>query len=148
VLYFDTSALLAVYTARSQTAVISDFLRSEGKPIGIWSFTEVEFESAMKQLIRQKELTQAQRLDIQTLYLSDQKLGRVNIKEIEDVRDIHDIAKSIIAKPKYAEKALDAIHVAAAIKLKSTTFFSLDKRQRAMAKREKLTIFPEKIIGE
>ena len=147
-LYFDTSALVAVYTKRTETSLIGSFLKTEGKPIGIWSFTEVEFESALKQLIRIKELTNAQRLDIQTFFLGDQKLGRVISKKVKDVSNIHEIAKSIIAKPNFAEKALDAIHVASAINFNANTFVSLDKKQREMARREKLTVFPEKIKGE
>jgi len=147
VLYFDTSALVAVYTIRRETSLIGEFLKEKGKPIGIWSFTEVEFESALKQLVRMKELTNAQRLDIQTIFIGDQKLGRVSFKKVKDVVDIHDIAKSIIAKPDFEERALDAIHVASAISFNAKTFVSLDKKQREMARREKLMIFPEKLKG-
>ncbi len=143
VLYFDTSALIAVYIHRSQTAKISKFLKDQCKPIGIWSFTEVEFESALKQLVRMKEITNTQKLDIQTLFLGDQKLGRVISKEVKNVSDIHDIAKSIIAKPKFAERTLDTIHVASAVFFQATTFLSLDHRQCSMAKREGLAVFPQ-----
>jgi predicted nucleic acid-binding protein len=148
VLYFDTSALMAIYTIRDGSPEIMDFLNSKKSPITTWSFTEVEFESALKQLVRMKVLTEAKRLDAQAFYLSDTKLGRVNSRVVLDVRDIHDIAKSIIAKPKYNERSMDAIHVASSIYFKCKTFVSLDLKQRNMARRERLSVFPESIKGE
>ena len=147
-LYFDTSALIAVYTYRDETGEMDQLLGSEMTPIVIWSFTEVEFESALQQLVRTKELTQMTRMDIQTLFQTDKHLGRVLVQSVLDVSKIHEIAKMIIGKPNFSERALDAIHVASALIFEASTFISLDVKQRSMAKREGLAVYPIKVKGE
>ena len=146
--YFDTSALIAVYTYRDETGEIDQLLNNEMTPIVIWSFTEVEFESALQQLVRTKELTQMTRMDIQTLFQTDKHLGRVLVQSVLDVSKIHEIAKMIIGKPNFSERALDAIHVASALIFEASTFISLDVKQRSMAKREGLAVYPIKVKGE
>lgn len=141
-IYFDSSALISLFIKRKYSHDISEFIRKQNEPIHIWSFGLVEYHSALKQLLKMGEITECQRQTAIIRLEVEINLGRIYIERNLDVNSIHELAILLIDKPAYKERALDTIHVASAMKLKSSCFVSSDYNQQELARREKLIVAP------
>ena len=142
-IYFDTSALISLFIKRKYSHAISEFIRNQNEPIHIWSFGLVEYHSGLKQLLRMGDITESQRQTAIIKLEVEINLGRIFVEKDLDVNSIHELAILLIDKPAFKERALDTIHVASAMKLRSSCFVSSDYKQQDLARREKLIVAPK-----
>jgi predicted nucleic acid-binding protein len=149
ILYLDSSALLKLYVAEADSNVVHQWARSAD----ILASCRIALVEAMSGLARR------------------QRDGTLNAVEVEQVRlafladwdgyvalDMNEVAAAALVQ-RHALRALDAIHLAAALRLASAPelastsadgtvrFASFDQRQRAAAAAEGLAVLPPDALG-
>ena len=138
--YLETSFLVSLYTLDSNSASAVAAVQSSGGPFPLTSFGELELINAIELRQFRREITSAQA-----------KLGRVDLSR--DLRaGLFQRAPTTPAVYKEAlrlahshtarlgVRSLDILHVASALELGFTAFYTFDKRQGQLARAAGLTL--------
>jgi predicted nucleic acid-binding protein len=141
--YADTSFLVSLYTQDANSIEASEALLERRVPVLITPFGEAEFVNSVEQRVFRKELSPAQ--------------SETALREFQ--RDL-DAASFLIVRPvpsptydraillsrqhtrTLGTRGMDIVHVAIALELKVTDFFTFDKDQAKLAKRAGLAVRP------
>ena len=91
----------------------------------------------------QTTMTQA----LQELHYKED-INQVVRKVSVDLDQIFDVAIKLTDKKGFNSRSLDTIHVAGAKAFNCTHFLSTDKNQRVLARKQGLTILPDKLTEE
>ena len=136
--YWDTSALVPLVIAETESERVRDWLR-EDSLIVTWAWTRVELVSAVERRARQGVLTREQRRACIDRFES----LAVQWDEVTDLLSVRSRAIPLLAR--YPLRAADAAQLAAALLVAegnpvSLRFLSLDERLAAAADLEGLVV--------
>lgn len=131
--YFDSSALVAIYVAGPFSARV----RSEVVRFGAVAFTplhDLEVRNAFRALHGRKALSAAQRTELERLLDLDLRAGRLASTSL-DLAAVFLRAEQLSAAhtSKLLCRSLDILHVAAALELRRAELVSADERQLHLA---------------
>lgn len=140
-LYFDTSALLKLYTPERETARLSRWLQDQGLPLVFTSLHELELFNSLELKLFRKEIS---RSDVE--------------KSSKDIRG--DVGRGVYFRPPISwnevftvsvglshshtategYRSLDILHVASALVLNCSHFVTYDNPQLRLARRSGLNV--------
>jgi predicted nucleic acid-binding protein len=139
--YADTGFLISLYGQDDHSAAATALVMS--KPVFILtSLSEAEFTNAVELQVFRKQWTRREARLVHEHFLQHQGAGIFQMEPLgSEVWE-----KALILSRRYSAKlgtrTLDLLHVAAALFLKPDVFYTFDKRQRRLAKAERLRVLP------
>jgi predicted nucleic acid-binding protein len=141
--YADTSFLISLYTQDSNSAHAAAALVERREPIFITPFGEVEFVNSVEQRVYRNEISPG--LAENSLHTFQSDLDAASFLTARPVPgSAYD--RAILLSRQHTRmlgaRGMDVIHVAIALELKATVFFTFDKDQAKLAKRAGLTVRP------
>ena len=138
--YADTGFLVSVYGQDSNSAMATSLVRS--KPMFLLtSLGEVEFTNVELRVFR-KEWTRREARSVRDVFQQHQAAGVFRPAPLGSEIWEKALALSRGHRAKLGTRTLDLLHVASALILKPDVFYTFDKRQRALAKTQRLRILP------
>jgi predicted nucleic acid-binding protein len=139
--YADTGFLVSLYGQDNHSAVATTLVRS--KPVFLLTpLGETEFTNAVELRVFRREWTRREARSVRELFLQHQAAGVFRMAPLgSEVWE-----KAQILSPRHSAmfgtRTLDLLHVAAALVLRPDVFYSFDKRQRKLARAQRLRILP------
>ena len=139
--YADTGFLVSLYGQDAHSDAATALVKS--KPVFILTpLGEAEFTNAVELRLFRKEWTRAEARSVHESFLQHQAAGVFRVEPIgSDVWE-----KALVLSRRYTAKfgarTLDLLHVVAALVLKPDAFYTFDKRQRKLARAERLRVLP------
>lgn len=131
--YWDTSALAALYLPEANSAAATAMLRSHRAHVLFTELQELELTNAIQLRVFRKELDVAAGAADRAAVEEDRRLGIYLSTPLPPSAFATAIRLSVERTARNGACALDLLHVAAALELRADTFFTFDKRQRALA---------------
>ena len=139
--YADTGFLVSLYGQDSNSAMATTLVRS--KPVFLLtSLGEAEFTNAVELRVFRKEWTRREARSVHDLFLQHQAAGVFRMAPLGSNTWEKALALSRHHSAKLATRTLDLLHVAAVLVLKPDVFYTFDKRQRKLARTQRLRILP------
>jgi predicted nucleic acid-binding protein len=139
--YADTGFLVSLYGQDDLSATAAELVKSEPvfmlTPVG-----EAEFINALELRVFRKEWTRREARSVRDVFLQHQAAGVFRPAPLGSEVWEKALALARRHSSKLGARTLDLLHVASAILLKPDVFYSFDKRQRKLAKAERLRILP------
>jgi predicted nucleic acid-binding protein len=141
--YFDTGVLVKAYVFETGTPEALALIKRVKPPIPLTHLHGIEIRNALRLKCGRKEITEAEMKASLHLFQDDIEAGRLE-------RAAYELAglfqRAELLSSKHASltlaRTLDILHVAAALEIGCKEFISFDKRQRNLAHRERLRIWP------
>ena len=143
--YADTSFLVSLYGRDLHSPAAITEVRTH-KPIFVLTpFVEAEFTNAVELRVFHKEWTPAEARGVRKEFAQDLSSGILRIEGLPD--EVFVLARRLSSRhtAKVGTRSLDVIHVASALLLRPSVFYSFDERQRRLAEAEGLTVRPSLI---
>jgi predicted nucleic acid-binding protein len=139
--YADTSFLVSLYVLDANSALAAAQMKRAILPIVLTPFGEFELANALYLRLFRKELAPSKVKAARALITKDIGDGVLELKPLSPA--VYDRAKLIARKhtPRLGTRTLDILHVASALLLNADTFYTFDRNQARLAKREGLTVF-------
>ena len=138
--YADTSFIFSLYVLDANSGPAAARMADVSLPILISSLGELEFLNALYLRLFRKELGPAQVETARGMFEEDIHQG---IFQLSSLTSLVFGRAALIAQrqtPKLGTRTLDVLHVASALILNASTFYTFDRSQRALAKHEGLTV--------
>ncbi len=131
--YADTSFLVSLYIADSNSAAAVSEMAREETPVLVTPLSELELENAIQLRVFRKQISATERRP-RAAFLDDVEAGVLTIKPMTEMMYIE--ARRLASRwtPRLGTRTLDILHVAAAIVLGAETFHTFDARQKKLAK--------------
>jgi predicted nucleic acid-binding protein len=134
--FWDTSALLSLVLKDAHYRKVCKWLMDDNAPQITSSLVVFEAENRIQALLLNGDLTVAehqQRITALRLLLSSKLIIE---KHLRDTRNLSTECRRLVAviSPHTPHGTMDVIHVATASLLKATTFVTLDRNQRTLAR--------------
>lgn len=141
--YADTSFLVAVYSPEADSIQALSFMQRLRDPLPFTPFHRHELRNGIRLRVFRKEITVEQRkaafLELDS-DLEENVLAHIPISWTDTFREAEDLAATHTET--LGSRSLDLLHVALAIVLGATEFFTFDTRQAALAKAAGLKVKP------
>ena len=133
-LYLDTSALTKLYLIEPETPEVARRVRMQQSPIPFGSLHELEFSSAFERRRAAGEISEATVKQIWRAIESDLRQGVLQRIDL-DWPAIFSAAVQLVQRhgARVGLRALDSLHLACALELKSKTLITFDERQSRAA---------------
>ena len=139
--YADTGFLVSLYGQDAHSAAATALVKS--KPVFLLTpLGEAEFTNAIELRVFRKEWTRAEARSIHEIFQQHQAVGVFRVEPIGSEVWEKALVFSRRHSAKLGSRTLDLLHVAAAIVLKPDVFYTFDKRQRKLARAERLRVLP------
>jgi predicted nucleic acid-binding protein len=141
IVYADTGFLVSLYGQDDHSAAATALVRS--KPVFILTaLGEAEFTNALELRVFRKEWRRQEARSVRELFLRHQAAGIFRAEPLtsEVWEKALLLARSYSAK--LGTRTLDLLHVASVLILRPDVFYTFDKRQRKLAKVERLRVLP------
>lgn len=131
--YADTSFLFSLYIPDSNARSAVAKIGAAARPLIVSEFGEFEFVNALALRVFRKELRATEVNAVFSLFKDDVNRGLVRVAPIP--ASSFDRAKQIARKytPTTGVRALDVLHVASAVALRASTFYTFDRSQAKLA---------------
>jgi predicted nucleic acid-binding protein len=141
--YADTSFLISLYTQDSNSREAAQIVPNPNAPVLITPFGEAEFVNSVEQRVFRKEISASQAESSLNAFQRDLDSASFLIgRSIPD----SSFERAVLLSRQYTRtlgmRGMDVIHVAIALELRATDFFTFDKDQARLAKRTGLTVRP------
>ena len=138
--YPDTSVLVSAYVpeahSRAAEKVLGDFTAS----LILCPLHELEFTNALELAVFRGKMTPARAFAVRKCFEEDATHWQLRPLPVDVFTRAASLARRHTAR--YGARSLDVLHVATAIALGAEVLLSFDKRQRRLAKAEKLRVAP------
>jgi predicted nucleic acid-binding protein len=131
--YADTSFLFSLYIPDSNAHSAAAKIGVAPRPLSVSEFGEFEFVNALALRIFRKELRATEVNAVFSLFQDDVNRGLICVAPIP--ASSFGRAKQIARKytPTLGVRALDVLHVASAVALRASTFYTFDRNQAKLA---------------
>jgi predicted nucleic acid-binding protein len=143
VAYADTGFLVSLYLAETTSKAADAALRPNRHPLPVIPLGMLEMRNAFNLAVKSQRITPAERDELWQDVEADLASGFLAPTTVS-ATDLHAKARAMSDRysPTVGTRSLDLLHVAAAVLLKTDTFFSFDERQRQAAKGEGMEVKP------
>ena len=139
--YADTGFLVSLYGQDDLSAAAEELVKS--KPVFmLTALGEAEFINALELRVFRKEWTRREARSVRDLFLQHQAAGVFRPAPLGAEVWERALALARRHSSKLGTRTLELLHIASAIQLKPDVFYSFDKRQRKLAKAERLRTLP------
>ncbi|MFY9802323.1 MAG: type II toxin-antitoxin system VapC family toxin [Candidatus Acidiferrales bacterium] len=139
--YADTGFLVSLYGQDAHSGTATALVKSQ--PIFILTaFGEAEFTNALELRVFRKEWTRREARSVRDLFLQHQAAGVFRPAPLAAEVWEKTVALARRHSSKFGTRTLDIVHVASALTLRPEVFYSFDRRQRKLAKAERLRVLP------
>jgi hypothetical protein len=145
VIYLDTSAFIKLYLREDGSEAINQLVTAQDDPLPVWDMLEAELLNAFRLKVFWKELSQDEADTLTELFKSRKQKGHYHVPELDRIAMMETFKKLTTHTAELGCRTLDILHVACALQLHPTPFATYDQRQRALAKRVGLEVFPTEI---
>jgi predicted nucleic acid-binding protein len=145
VIYLDTSAFIKLYLREDGSEAINQLVTAQDDPLPVWDMLEAELLNAFRLKVFWKELSQDEADTLTELFKSRKQKGHYHVPELNRIAMMETFNKLTTHTAELGCRTLDILHVACALQLHPTPFATYDQRQRALAKRVGLEVFPTEI---
>lgn len=141
IVYADTGFLISLY-GRDGNSALAISLLTPRPTLLLTPFSEVEFSNAVELIVFRKEWTRAQAKVVLDTFRHHQSVGVFRMAPF--VPEIWEKALALSSRHSatLGTRTLDVLHVATAMLLKPSLFFSFDDRQRKLARAAGLQVLP------
>ncbi|MGA3080146.1 MAG: type II toxin-antitoxin system VapC family toxin [Terracidiphilus sp.] len=141
-IYLDTSLVVSLYTLDANTAAATAILQSAQDTRLITSLVELEVVNALGLRVFIKEISSLQAETSLNDFARDQRAGVYQLRTLPEpsFERARQLSRNLTAK--LGTRTADLLHVAAAVELGATGFFSFDLRQRKTAEAVGLQLNP------
>ena len=131
--YADTSFLISLYTLDANSARAAAAMKDIHDPLLLTAFGELELMNTLELRVFRREMKASQREAARSAFREDLEAGIYSIRPLitATFQMAHKIARSHTAK--IGARTLDILHVASALVLEASRFYSFDKRQADLA---------------
>jgi len=142
--YFDTALLVKSYVEEETSPLADQLLQAAAVPIAFTELHSLEVRTALRLKRFRHELTDAEMAGALQSLQADLAAGLLAKPEL-DLDTMFHRAEALSARHAAVTgaRSLDILHVAAALDLKVDAFASLDERQRLVAQRAGLKLWPK-----
>ena len=138
--YADTSFLVSLYVLDVYCSRATARMKEALLPILVTPLGRLELLNALSLRLFRKELTLSQTETGRSLFEADVTEGIFILRSLPAAVYERAAAMSRRHTPKLGTRTLDVLHVASAVMLNAHTFYTFDRRQRTLAKREALIV--------
>ncbi len=141
IIYADTGFLVSLYGQDANSAAAIAVI--QGKPVFILTpLGEAEFINAAELRVFRKQWTRQEAQAAHANFLHDQGAGVFQMESFSS--EVWQTALTLSRRhtAKLGIRTLDLLHVAAVKVLKPDAFYTFDRRQRNLAKAERLPVMP------
>ena len=134
-IYADTSLLVSLYLADSNSPAALAAVGAAGSPLIVTRWQQFELENAFHLRVFRQASSRADLAFAESRIAADIAAG-ILIEVALSVDTVLPLARQLTARHTalVGTRAFDVFHVAAALHLKATRFFSLDARQLSLAR--------------
>jgi predicted nucleic acid-binding protein len=141
-IYLDSSVIFSVQVKDANTAAAVALLQSENETLALTRLCEIEFVNAVSLRLFRKEISDAQaQASIADLEKNFYR-GIYQLLPFPDSAFAHAKALALTLTPTIRVRALDVLHVAAAIELGASSLFTFDQKQHRAAQAAGLAVNP------
>jgi predicted nucleic acid-binding protein len=141
--YSDTSFLVSLYTPDLKSAEASSVYAAEGAPrLWLTPFGEAEFLNALELRAFRKELDDQEADAYARAFRHDIRGGSFESRPVPVMTYERAILLSRRHTRQLGTRGMDILHVAIALELKASVFFTFDQTQRKLAHAAGLTVRP------
>lgn len=141
-IYLDTSLIVSLYTRDANSAAASAILQPIQDSLLITRLVELEVVNAMGLRVFRKEISSRQAEISLDDFAKDMRAGLYALRALPESAFERARQLSRQLTPKLGTRTADLLHVAAALELRATGFFSFDLQQRKMAEAAGLKLNP------
>ncbi len=140
-LYVDTSAIVKLYVNEDHSLEVADWLKRNNEAIPWSGFHSLEFTNAIHLKEFRREITPDESQHIKARFSEHEERGVYYRPEL-DWAETFGLAVDLSARYtiETGTRALDILHVAAALTLKADRFLTFDERQSKIADLELMAI--------
>lgn len=142
-IYLDTSAFIKLYFRESGTETVHELVTGQDDPLPVWDLLEAELTNAFRLKVFWQELLPAEADKLATLFRERKQKGQYFVPELDRVNLMESFHQLTHHTADLGCRTVDIFHVACAQQLTATTFASFDQRQRNLADRAGLNVFPK-----
>jgi predicted nucleic acid-binding protein len=141
--YFDSAIIAKLYVQEVNSGDVIRLVSAEASPYVFTHWQEIEVRNALRLKLFRQEITLEQ-LQASLAAFDEDIAAGLWYRPDYVLAEVHDRAALLSANHATVIgcRTLDIFHVAAALTIGTSRFFSLDERQRELAKREGLTVKP------
>jgi predicted nucleic acid-binding protein len=142
VIYLDTSAFIKLYLHEAGSEEVQARVTAQDEPLPVWDLLEAELCNALWLKVHWKDLTPKQARTQITLFAQRKSQGFYAHPDLDRVAlnaAFHELTRWT---PECGCRTLDIYHVACARLLKVEAFLSYDRKQRLLAAKSGLPLFP------
>lgn len=139
-IYVDTSFLVSLYSTDANSAIALEVMQASGPSFVTSTLGELEVVNAIGLRVFRKEITPAQMQASLGAFEQDLHNGIFRLRPLAEVMFERALRLSRQTTPKLGVRTADVLHVAAALELGATHFYSFDQRQRNVARIVKLNL--------
>jgi len=145
--YADTGFIASLYLEESTSPVAERVFSDHGEPLLLSPLVVLELRNAMNFALGRGRIASEQRDAVWRQFEANLSAGTYVVRQIETV-EWYEVARGLSDRHTARESArtVDLLHVAAALRLGVREFFTLDRRQGAVAKAEGLTVRPGQTV--
>jgi len=140
--YADSSFLLSLYSVDAHSQLAAALARQHQPVFALTPFSEAEFANAVELGVFVKRYSAREARAVRDYFLSHVGSGVFRVHDFPP--DAYALARTLSRRhtAKLGTRALDVLHVACALRLKTEAFFTFDQRQHRLARAEGLRILP------
>lgn len=144
--YYDTSFLLPLYLKQEWTELVARIVADRASALPITNFGRFELRNALRMCAFLGKIRERTAEKALKLIEADEAAGTLRLTTIDGATmfvQAEELSASFTKKA--GHRALDILHVAAAVSIGSLDFGSFDIKQRKLAATAGLTLLPEKM---
>ncbi len=140
--YADTSFFASLYGRDANSELAIAEFRAAGIPIAITPLSEFEFANALEGRLFRREITARNSRMSRGAFHTDLSSGALIRQALPAA--LFDRAVTLASRytSRYGTRSLDVLHVACAIELGASIFFTFDRRQHRLARAARLRVRP------
>jgi predicted nucleic acid-binding protein len=132
-IYLDTSLLVSLYCLDSNSVAAANSLQAAEDQLLVTNLCRLEAVNALQLRVFRKEITNRQSEISLSNFSQDLQRGVFQLRMLPEPAFERASQLSRQLTPKFGTRTADILHVAAALELGATGFFSFDLQQRKMA---------------
>lgn len=140
--YLDTSVVVSLYSPDANSAAAVEFLQTCGDALLITTLCEVEAVNAFELRVFRKQITSSQAEVSLNDFALDLRNRVIQLRSLPELvfERTRQLSRQWTAA--LGSRTADVLHVAAALELGASNFYSFDLQQRKMAQAVGLTLNP------